>query len=285
MFVSNAARRSSMIRVWANHSLRLTASLLTAVAVLLTLSGCERRLGKLKSHEVREMGAFRFLVTRSDVPYYGKELSKTYWCSTAATRKNRPAPAAHMLDATEPQIFKGAGDLIFGGHGDTEGSGDEKKDFLDIHVVDDLTAYYTTGLVATFDACVTRVYFNVSSGARFEDTMRAFPIRYPDANMHFGTPFFSRLELRPQGGCFAIEPSYVDTAQRFFYCTADQGRTWRLESPIGTVMVMTPEADEAAKVARKEANTLVFCVDSSNPKSSAHMRKQDCDAKAARGGK
>ena len=229
MFASNTVRRSNKIRLWAKRSLRLTASLLTAAAVLLTLSGCERRLGKLKSHDVREMGAFRFLVTRSDVPYYGKELSKTYWCSTAATRKNRPTGPG--LDTSEPQIYQGEGFIIFAGHGDTEGSGDDKKDFRDIHVVDEQIAYSTTRLTVTFDACLTRTLLNVP-GTRFEVTMRNTPIRYPDTIFDFGSPFFTKLTPHAGGGCFTINPERVDVPTTYFYCTSDKGKTWSLETSL-----------------------------------------------------
>lgn len=190
--------------------------------------GCERSAGKVVSFEVRELGNFRFLVSRSDDPNYRNELSKTHWCSTAETRKNRPT--AHYLDAVEPPIHAGEGYVKFGGHGDTVGSGAEKKDFLDIHVVNERIAFYTTGLIATFDACMTRVYFNVSEGARFADTMRNTPIRYPQYNIDFGLPFFTKLTPHENGGCFTINPERVDALTTYFYCTSDNGKTWSLET-------------------------------------------------------
>lgn len=205
--------------------------------LLLGLIGCERTLGRLVSHEVRNLGNFRFLVTRSDVPYYGKELTKSYWCSTAETRKNRPT--AHYLDATEPQIYKGEGYVKFGGHGDTEGSGNDKTDFLDIHVVNERIAYYTTGLIATFDACMTRVYFNVSEGARFADTMQNTPIRFPQYNIDFGPPFFTKLTPHENGGCFTVNPERVDGPATYFYCTSDNGKTWSLETSPSRVLAPT----------------------------------------------
>ena len=229
MFVSNAARGSSMVGFWVNHTMLFIVSTLMTVITLLSLGGCERKLGKLKSYEVREMGAFRFLVTRSDVPYYGKELSKTYWCSTAATRKNRPTGIG--VDTSEPQIFKGEGYIIFAGHGDTEGSGDEKKNFLDIHVVDEQIAYSTTRLTVTFDACLTRTLLNIP-GTRFEATMRNTPIRYPDTIFDFGAPFFTKLTPHVGGGCFTINPERVDVPTTYFYCTSDKGKTWSLETSL-----------------------------------------------------
>jgi hypothetical protein len=235
MFANDASPQLSSLRCLLLSAVKVSLLIVMVGTLSLVVTGCERTAGKLVSHEIREVGKFRFLVSRSNDPNYRKELSKTYWCSTAATRANRPT--AHYMDAVEPQIYKGEGYVKFGGHGDTVGSGSEKKDFLDVHVVNERVAYYTTGLVATFDACMTRIYFNVSPGARFEDTMQNTPIRYPKYNIDFDVLFFTKLTPHENGGCFTINPARVDTLTPYFYCTSDNGNMWSLETSISRFAV------------------------------------------------
>jgi hypothetical protein len=201
--------------------------ILLVFAYVLVAQGCERRLGKQVFSEAREMGKFRFLVTKWEDANY-PEYSTTFWCSTRETRENRPSK--HNLDNVQPPRFRDQGYMLFGGYGEMKTPNFVQPSFDEIQVVNDSTAFFPRGMTITFDSCRTRIHFNISEGAIFADTMRGKAIRFPESQIFGHPPFFTELIAFKDGGCLRINRLRIDDQNHYFYCTKDLGKSWTLET-------------------------------------------------------
>ncbi len=118
---------------------------------------------------------------------------------------------------------------------------DLPPDQIKIEVYDKKTVYIESALSMTFDACRTRVYFNLGQGPRFAETMWDKGIRYPEFPAHLKTPFLRNMKVFEGGGCFEINPEYVDERKQYFYCSSDLGKTWTLETERKQTPTTAPE--------------------------------------------
>jgi hypothetical protein len=254
---------------------RLSLSI-CSVLVCIAAVGCERQGGAVLSTQKITAGSMEFLAVRNSIKYYPSEVTRGYWCRSAAT-KSGLAPTRELdpfWDA-RPRVSDSADYRFFGAIGESAQAISATPVFSDIRFVDDRTAYSTSYLVVTFDACLTRTYFNVNPDARLADSMLGLPIDFPDTNINKVPPFFDSLEIHEGGGCFRIHANYVRLPQAFFYCTIDNGQNWTVESPRGVSIVPAAHAVSREKQLRDEGNKIIWCTQARNGQG-AHLRQADC---------
>ncbi len=202
------------------------ASFLFAACALFVGNGCERREGRYIDSTKTQLDDLEFLVVRNTVAWYD-EFTVGFYCRSPGTITSA---RTQFLDSAEPSQHKGQGWRTFSGY--SKNITDLKSDspLGAIQIYDSNTAYLESGLTMTFDGCRTRVYFNVSEGARFVDSMSGTGIRYPQRSHHYGAPFLRNMKVHEGGGCFEINPEYVEERKQYFYCSSDLGKTWTLET-------------------------------------------------------
>lgn len=238
---------------------------------------CERQAGAVIDTHHMTAGAMQFLAVRNAVKHYGGEVARGYWCQSNAT-KTAPLTTRETdpFWDSRPKILDRTGYRFFGVTGERPpGAGPPL--FSEIRFVDARTAYSTAWLIVTFDACVTRTYFNVSNGAFFADSMLGLPIDFPETSGDSQPPFFESLEVHEGGGCFQVDARHVRDPRTFYYCTRDNGKTWTVESPQGTRVVASVEEIVADRERRAEGNKRIWCPTALGGRG-AGTRKADCPA-------
>ena len=48
------------------------------------------------------------------------------------------------------------------------------------------------------------------------------------------------MKVHQGGGCFEINPDYVDERKQYFYCSSDLGKTWTLETERKQILPPAP---------------------------------------------
>lgn len=192
------------------------------------LGGCERSEGRLIDSLMKSQGDFDFLIVRHTVTWYD-DYNVIFYCRSPATFQ---AERNQFLDAAEPTGHAGNHWPTFRGYSRkiVELKNDIPPDQIKIEVYDKNTVYIESALSMTFDGCRTRVYFNLDKGPRFAETMWDKGIRYPEFPGNLKTPFLQNMKVHEGGGCFKINPEYVDERKQYFYCSSDLGKTWTLET-------------------------------------------------------
>ena len=247
-----------------------------AAIVCIVASGCERRAGAVIDARKITLGSMEFLAVRNSVKYYAPEIARSYWCRSIATKYgSKPTVDSDAFWDARPNVDDNADYRYFGTIGETASSASVLPVFSEIRSVHPLSAYSTANLVITFDACLTRTYFNISPHARLSDAMLGLPINFPDTNINTAPPFFDSLETFEGGGCLRIDANYVNAAQTYFYCSTDNGKNWTVESPRGTRVVPSATEVERDRVRREQGKKIVWCLQTKDGRE-AHVRKSEC---------
>ncbi len=212
------------------------------------LGGCERTPGRTIDTKIIKKDDLEILVIRRNVRWYDEFVVK-YWCRSPATMTSE---RSEDQDHLEPDTNFGQGWRYFSGYGTNTKYLLTDDPISKIAIYDSKTAYVDNSLTMTFDGCRTRVYFNWHDGSKFEATMTGKGIRYPQYQFNVGTPFLQNMKVHEGGGCFEINPEYVEERKQYFYCSSDVGKTWTLETerkqtlPIAPPPVVQPVAPPAA---------------------------------------
>ena len=212
--------------------MRANTLLLLIFANLIFASGCDRKTGRTIDVEQFSENGFDFMVIRNKISLYD-EFTNRFWCRSI---QSLGAPRTEYSGQMEPPMHLNEGWRYMGGYGGRLENISKDIPRNHLKVISDQVAYVDKGDMAiTLDACRTRTYFLFSEGARFSTQIIADDVRYPGSPRgklpyQVEVPFLRDFKVHEGGGCFEINPEYVDERKQYFYCSSNLGKTWTLET-------------------------------------------------------